>query len=194
MTSIRRPHTGSRRNDAAQRAILDAAADLLSADDTALISVAAIAERAGVGKQTIYRWWPSKSAVLLDAMIQRAREVAPTPDSGDLRTDLRSFLRSTFAAVEHNRRLLLGVLREALSDAATMEQLATFAAARRGELAAILDRARSRGQIEQSVTIVDQAFGLLWYRMIFVHEPLDRQAADDLATALAAQLRINEEG
>src|ERR1700756_5092795 len=80
-TVIRRPHTGSRRNDAAQRAILDAVAEVLGAGHGALITVAAIAERAGVGKQTIYRWWPSKSAVLLDAMIRRAEEVAPAPDS-----------------------------------------------------------------------------------------------------------------
>ena len=100
---IARPHTGSRRNEAAEQAILRAAAELLVAGDGALITVAAIAERAGVGKQTIYRWWPSKSAVLLDAMIHRAEEVAPAPDSGDLQTDLRLFLRSTFAAAPANR-------------------------------------------------------------------------------------------
>src|SRR6516165_6750183 len=105
-----RPHTGSRRNEAAELAILRAAAELLAVGDGALITVGAIAERAGVGKQTIYRWWPSKSAVLLDAMIHRARQVAPAPDSGDLHTDLRLFLRSTFAATPDNRSLLLGVL------------------------------------------------------------------------------------
>jgi AcrR family transcriptional regulator len=196
-TVIRRTHTGSRRNDAAERAILDAAAELLAGGDGALITVAAIAERAGVGKQTIYRWWPSKSAVLLDAMIHRARQVAPAPDSGDLHTDLRLLLRSTFAAAPDNRSLLLGVLREALGDAATMDRLATFTAARRDELAQILDRARRRGQIptqERPETVVDQAFGLLWYRMIFAHEPLDEQAADDLASALTMQLHTKQEG
>jgi AcrR family transcriptional regulator len=193
----RRPHTGSRRNDAAERAILDAAAELLHGGDDALIGVADIAKRAGVGKQTIYRWWPSKSAVLLDAMIHRARQVAPAPDSGDLQTDLRLFLRSTFAAAPDNRSLLLGALREALGDNATMDRLATFTAARRDELAQILDRARRRGQIptpERPETVVDQAFGLLWYRMIFAHQPLDEQAADDLADALTTQLHINREG
>ncbi|MDT5258052.1 MAG: hypothetical protein QOD10_3132, partial [Mycobacterium sp.] len=196
-TVIRRPHTGSRRNDAAERAILDAAAELLAAGHDALITVAAIAERAGVGKQTIYRWWPSKSAVLLDAMIHRARQIAPAPDSGDLHTDLRVFLRSTFAAAPDNRSLLLGVLREALGDAATMDRLATFTAARRDELAGILDRARARGQIptpKPLETVVDQAFGLLWYRMIFAHEPLDKQGADALARALTTQLQTDQEG
>ncbi|ORW24631.1 TetR/AcrR family transcriptional regulator [Mycobacterium palustre] len=193
----RRPHTGSRRNDAARRAILDAAAELLAAADSPPITVGAIAERAGVGKQTIYRWWPTKSEVLLDAMIDRARRVAPTPDSGDLHTDLRQFLRSTFAAAPENRRLLLGVLREALADGATMERLAAFTAARRHELAHILDRARARGQLHglrPTQAAVDQAFGLLWYRMIFGHQPLDSRAADDLATALTTQLQNSQEG
>lgn len=168
-----------------------AAAELLATGDGALITVAAIAARAGVGKQTIYRWWPSKSAVLLDAMIRRADQVAPAPDSGDLHNDLRIFLRSTFAAAPANRSLLLGVLREALGDAATMERLSAFAAARRDTLAQILDRARSRGQLPECDgpgTVVDQAFGLIWYRMIFAHQPLDEHAADEVAAALAAQL------
>ena len=191
-----RPHTGSRRNEAAKQAILRAAGELLAAGDGALITVGAIAERAGVGKQTIYRWWPSKSVVLLDAMIHRAAEVAPAPDTGDLQTDLRLFLRSTFAAAPDNRSLLLGVLREALGDAATMEQLAAFTAARRDALAQILDRARDRGQIPATAgldSIVDQAFGLLWYRMIFAHHPLDERAADDIAAALATQVGANQQ-
>ena len=188
-TATRRPHTGRRRNDAAEHAILDAAAELLADGDGALITVTAIAERAGVGKQTIYRWWPSKSAVLLDAMIHRARQIAPAPDSGDLDTDLRLFLRSTFAAAPDNRSLLLGVLREALGDSATMDRLAAFTSARRDELARILDRARARGQLhERPMIVVDQAFGLLWYRIIFAHEPLDEGAADALASALTTQL------
>jgi AcrR family transcriptional regulator len=192
-----RPHTGSRRNEAAELAILRAAAELLAVGDGALITVGAIAERAGVGKQTIYRWWPSKSAVLLDAMIRHADEVAPAPDTGDLPTDLRRFLRSTFAAAPANRSLLLGVLREALGDAATMERLAGFTAARRDALAQIIDRARDRGQIPATArhdTVVDQAFGLLWYRMIFAHRPLDEDAADDLAAALATQVGANQKG
>jgi len=181
VTTPARRHTGSRRNDAAEQAILRAAAELLAGGDGAPISVAGIAERAGVGKQTIYRWWPSKSAVLLDAMIHRAQQVAPAPDSGDLHTDLRQFLRSTFVAAPANRSLLLGVLREALGDAATMARLSAFTAARRDELARIL-------VLNEPETVVDQAFGLIWYRMIFAHRPLDERAADELAAALMTQL------
>lgn len=197
MTPNRRPHTGSRRNDEAELAILRAAGELLVAGEGVPISVAAIAERAGVGKQTIYRWWPSKSAVLLDAMIHRAQQVAPASDTGALHSELRVFLRSTFLAAAANRTLLLGVLREALGDAATMDRLAKFTWARRDELTQILDRARARGQLpvlKQPGAVVDQVFGLLWYRMVFAHEPLDAQAAVDLAAALTTQLCAHQEG
>jgi AcrR family transcriptional regulator len=197
VTLNRLAHTGSRRNDAAELAILSAAAELLAAGDGALITVAAIAERAGVGKQTIYRWWPSKVAVLLDAMVHRAQQVAPAPDTGDVHSDLRGFFRSTFSAAGANRSLLLGVLREALGDVATMDRLARFTEARRDEMGQILERARGRGQIpgpDRHPAVVDQAFGLLWYRMVFVHEPLDERAADELAAALTTQLCTAREG
>ncbi|ORA14639.1 TetR/AcrR family transcriptional regulator [Mycobacterium arosiense] len=198
MTVNRRVHTGSRRNEAAERAILNAAADLLTAaGGDVQITVSAIAERAGVGKQTIYRWWPSKSAVLLDAMVRRAQQAAPIPDTGRLDGDLRAFLRSTFSAAAAHRTLLIGALREALGDGATMERLAAFTAARRDELARMLSRAQSRGEIppmNRPEIVVDQVFGLLWYRMAFGHQALDEQAADDLAAALTAQLRASREG
>lgn len=100
-------------------------------------------------------------------------------------------MRSTFAAVPKNRNLLLGVLHEGLADPDTMSKLAAFAASRRDALAQILDVAQRRGQIPRSAATelaVDQAFGVLWYRMIFGHQPLDARTARQLAEALVAQL------
>ena len=160
----RRAHTGRRRNEAARQAILAAAAELLAAGCGADVAVAAIAERAGVGKQTIYRWWPSKSAVMLEAMVAQAKLVVPDPDSGELAVDLRALLQATFAAVPTNRALLLGALRQALASPPAMTQLAALSASRREALAVIIKRARARGEISdttQTSLLVDQAFGLL---------------------------------
>jgi hypothetical protein len=77
-----------------------------------------------------------------------------------------------------------------------MEQLAAFTAARREELARIVHRAETRGEIAPMngpEIVIDQVFGLLWYRMAFAHQPLDEQAADDLAAAVTAQLRTTRE-
>ncbi|MFC9426245.1 TetR/AcrR family transcriptional regulator [Streptomyces sp. NPDC056987] len=95
----------SRRSERSRRAIYDAALALVSEVGYARTTVEGIAARAGVGKQTIYRWWPSKAAVLLEAFLdlgeQAAREAGgdgtgyEIPDTGDLETDLKLVLRAT---------------------------------------------------------------------------------------------------
>ncbi|WP_329616640.1 TetR/AcrR family transcriptional regulator [Streptomyces brevispora] len=98
-----RPPDPSRRSERSRRAIHDAALGLVGEVGYGRTTIEAIAARAGVGKQTIYRWWPSKAAVLLDAFIdlgnRAAREAgeqaAGFPDTGDLAADLKLVLRAT---------------------------------------------------------------------------------------------------
>ena len=88
----------SRRSERSRTAILTAALDLVEEAGYAKTSVEGIAARAGVGKQTIYRWWPSKGAVLLDALLALSEGdegVEPLPDTGDLAADLKHVLRAT---------------------------------------------------------------------------------------------------
>ncbi|MCX4693605.1 TetR/AcrR family transcriptional regulator [Streptomyces sp. NBC_01408] len=91
----------TRRSDRSRRAILDAALALVGEVGYNKLTIEAIAARAGVGKQTIYRWWPSKAAVLLDASLALAGDAEADgewtgfPDSGDLAADLKSVLRAT---------------------------------------------------------------------------------------------------
>lgn len=88
----------ARRSDASRRAILRAAFDLVGEVGYAKLSIEGIAARAGVGKQTIYRWWPSKGAVLFDAflMLSEGSGGSPAlPDTGDLEADLVAVLRAT---------------------------------------------------------------------------------------------------
>ena len=83
----------------AARAILTAALDLAGEVGYARLSIEGIAARAGAGKQTIYRWWPSKGAVLFDALLMLSDgdgdEPAELPDTGDLEADLKTVLRAT---------------------------------------------------------------------------------------------------
>lgn len=92
-----------RRSEKSRRAIYDAALALVGEVGYPKTTVEGIAARAGVGKQTIYRWWPSKAAVLLEAFLdlstQAAREAGQEPyaipDTGDLAADLKAVLRIT---------------------------------------------------------------------------------------------------
>ncbi|MEU8708976.1 TetR/AcrR family transcriptional regulator [Streptomyces sp. NPDC048565] len=105
----RKAPDSSRRSDRSRRAICDAALALVGEVGYTRTTIEGIAARAGVGKQTIYRWWPSKAAVLMEAFIdenaRRSTEVegvaagedgAPEiPDTGDLTADLKLVLRAT---------------------------------------------------------------------------------------------------
>ncbi|MFE0188833.1 TetR/AcrR family transcriptional regulator [Streptomyces sp. NPDC058989] len=87
----------SRRSERSRRAIFDAALTLVGEVGYEKLTIEGIASRAGVGKQTIYRWWPSKAAVLLDAFTAGVDEdyEKGLPDTGDLAADLKFVLRAT---------------------------------------------------------------------------------------------------
>ncbi|MET8992205.1 TetR/AcrR family transcriptional regulator, partial [Nonomuraea wenchangensis] len=91
----------ARRSQRSRQAILTAARELITEMGYAKLSIEAIAARAGVGKQTIYRWWPSKGAVVLDAFLALSEggpeQDMALPDTGDLEADLKTVMRATVA-------------------------------------------------------------------------------------------------
>jgi AcrR family transcriptional regulator len=180
-----RAHTGSRRNEDARRAILDATATLLREEGYGALSVGAIAKAAGVGRQTIYRWWPSKADVVLEVLTEQAgRSVAEEPPPGPLQERLRAFLRTTFATARDPEvaAALRALAAEAQKDAAFAERLAAFLERRRAVLGAIV--AGDVPAAGERALVVDLVFGLLWYRTLVGHEPLDDGTADLLAALL----------
>ncbi|GIH77842.1 TetR/AcrR family transcriptional regulator [Planobispora longispora] len=106
MTTQRPSSNPARRSEASRRAILTAAFELVGEVGYAKLSIEGIAARAGVGKQTIYRWWPSKGTVLLDAFLMLSGGQdgeAALPDTGDLEADLKTVLRATVAELNDPR-------------------------------------------------------------------------------------------
>jgi len=182
-----RPHTGRRRNPAVRQAILDRAADLLADNDYKAVSIDVIAQAAGVSKHTIYRWWPSKGAVLLEAMAERARHLTPGLDTGVFADDLETFLAATFRTVVKVSGLLRGTMAEAQRDPVAAEGLRRFTAGRRDELRALLARGLRQGELPADSDLdllVDQLFGLMWYRLLIGHAPLDDAVAARLARSV----------
>ncbi|MGW1542674.1 TetR/AcrR family transcriptional regulator [Streptomyces sp. NPDC002309] len=107
---VKKPAPDStRRSERSRRAIYGAALALVAEAGYARTTIEGIAARAGVGKQTIYRWWPSKADVLLEAFLDLGEQAAEQaveqgaqnpaeyaiPDTGDLAADLRFVLRAT---------------------------------------------------------------------------------------------------
>ncbi|QKZ21972.1 TetR/AcrR family transcriptional regulator [Streptomyces chartreusis] len=95
--------SSTRRSEKSRRAIYDAALALVVEVGYPRTTIEGIAARAGVGKQTIYRWWSSKAEVLMEAFLDLGEEAAKAagdepyaiPDTGDLAADLKGVLRAT---------------------------------------------------------------------------------------------------
>ena len=186
----RRPHTGRRRNDAAQEAILDAVFRLLSDPGTETVTIDAIAAEAGVGRQTIYRWWPSKGAVVADALVRHAQVVVPERDTGTFTGDLTAFFIDSFAGLENEGYAdrLRQIVTEAQRDEHVARVLADFTAVRRAALRALLERGRDAGELAPDADLdmlVDMAYGVLYYRLLIGHAQLDEKAARTLAAELS---------
>src|SRR6266516_6389447 len=115
---------GRPRSEKAQNAILEAAAELLLEQGLAAVSMDAVAARAGVSKATIYRWWPTKETLALDALFHEW-ETAPTlPNTGSLRGDLLALLRPWVRRLRSRPygRVIAALLAEAHADPAFGEQ------------------------------------------------------------------------
>lgn len=153
-----------------------------------------IAERAGVSKETLYRWWRSKTEVLLEALGEYGEQVIPVPATGSLATDLQIFMRQTSAALDPPTRRILRTLAAgaAAGDGTASQVRDRFLARRRAALAAVLQAARGRGELPAEpaiATLLDLVFGSLWYRLIFGTGPLDQAWADATTSAITTLAR-----
>ncbi|MBU2666024.1 TetR/AcrR family transcriptional regulator [Actinoplanes bogorensis] len=184
----------SRRNEQSRRAILDAALGLLAGTGYAKLTIEAIAARAGVGKQTIYRWWPGKGAVILDALAENATAVT-LPDTGDIEADLREVVRATVAEFADPRQSATtrALTAETLADDALGDQVRDRLL--RPQLVAVrdrLDKAQRAGQIRDGADLdhaVELIFGPIFHRWLLRTGPLTRRYADGLVDHVLAALR-----
>ncbi|WP_063006485.1 TetR/AcrR family transcriptional regulator [Nocardia salmonicida] len=158
----------TRRNEGSRRAILSAAFELAGEIGYDKLTIEAIAARAGVGKQTIYRWWPSKGAVLLDAFLMLSEtgdDATPgLPDTGDLEADLKLVLRATVAELADPRfdlplrGLTSAIMHDTALAATYVEQLqGPVDDLKRRRLAA----AQTAGQIAADIDL-DVAIAMIW--------------------------------
>jgi AcrR family transcriptional regulator len=183
----RRP--GRPRSEETRRKILAAAIGELEQRGYGELTVEGIAARAGAGKQTIYRWWSSKADVVLDAMLEHAAAAIAVPDDGSLAADLDAFLAATFKQ-RGLRPVLTGLMAEALLDPAFHDEFRDrFLFGRRAALRGIFERAAGRGELAPDTDVellLDIVFGVLWYRLMLDHAPLDEQVGRELAALLTA--------
>jgi AcrR family transcriptional regulator len=191
----RRP--GRPRSERARRAILRAAADLLFDEGTVQVSMDAVAERAGVSKATIYRWWPSKERLALDALLEWAATGSSLRDTGSLRGDLLSLMRPWVREIRRRPfgRVVAALVTAAQSDPAFAEEYRRhFVELRREPMRAAFERAIARGEVAADLDVevaLDLIYGPIYHRLLHGHAALtDHFAASVIDLALIGILRV----
>lgn len=181
------PQRGRPRSERARKAILEAAAELLLARGLSAVSMDAVAERAGVSKATIYRWWATKETLALDALYTEWAAVQPQArDTGSLRGDLLSLFRP-WARLARSRpygRVIAALITESQTDPVfAAEYRQRFVEPRREQGRVIFRRAIGRGEIPADTKVevaLDLLYGSVYHRLLHGHAPLSDQFVRDV--------------
>ncbi len=169
---------GAARSQAARTAILAATSTLIERFGYDRVTMEGIASEAGVGKQTIYRWWPSKSAVVAECLLEGALlpETYAPPDSGDITADLTEWLQRVFdflAASEHEA-MVRSLIAAAVDNPQVGEHLSERLGASPDVLAERLQTALAAGQLRAGTSVgqlIEMFIGIVFSRVLLRTPP-----------------------
>ncbi len=189
---------GRPRSESARSAVLEATRRLLATSRIRDLAVEAIAAQAGVGKATIYRWWPNKNAVVIDAFVETMRRTAPRSGDGSQRAALAAQLRSL---VDEYRgatgRFVAELVGEAQADPALHAAFrARFFDARRADMRAVVERGIRAGEFAPGIdveAILDMLYGAVYFRLLMGHQALDAGFAASLDASAQRLLQPHQE-
>lgn len=180
---------GRVRSESARRAILDATWSLLGEQGFDGLTIEGVAAAAGVGKQTIYRWWPSKAALVAECVVDSGSMLAgddPLPDTGDLAADLAAWLRQVSQPLQDDRAaaLLRGLIAAAAESPLIADQLyASVTSAAETQLAHRI--AADRSPIDDEARAAASALLGAFVYSILVNRPLGPATADSIGRIIA---------
>jgi len=185
---------GRPRSERARRAILKAAGELLERDGFTAVTMERIAERAGVSKATIYRWWPNKAAVMTDSFLELMVADTSPLDTGSAREDLRLRLRGlAHMLAGRSGRFVAALIAESQTDSEVAEALRThWISVRRRETRPLLRRGIERGELRSDLDLevaIDALYGPVYWRMLTGYAPLSDDFVDRLVDHVIVGLR-----
>lgn len=184
---------GRPRCEVTRKRILEAA--LESLDEVGFVNTTtdSIAERAGASKATIYRWWPTKAALLLEALRDVVAQELPFPDTKDLKEDVRQQLRNFVKLLTGRRgRVLRSFVAAAQSDIEVATAFRNvWVIPRRAEAKLVLEKHQQEGRLPAEMDLellMDVLYGPLYYRLLAGHGALSLAYADEIAEFALAGL------
>lgn len=189
---VRPVRPGRPRSEARRAAILAAAGDLMIEGGLRAATMEAIAARAGVGKATIYKWWPSRGAVALEGFMLKAADSWTLPEGVSAPEALRTL---AVAVVRLFTRTPAGPLMRALAaDAQSDPEIGQalreqWLGPRRAVVADVIRKGMEAGELRPDLDVsatLDLVFAPVYYRLLFSHEPLDEAFAEHAVEYLIA--------
>ncbi|GJG89307.1 TetR family transcriptional regulator [Gemmatimonadetes bacterium T265] len=196
MPPIARPRRGRPRSTtaASHDAILDAVYALLQERPARALTMDAIARRAGVGKPTLYKWWPSKAALVFDAFHARIATGSAAPAAGTAEEAIRAKVRRLiheFGGVFG--RVVADLIAEGQSEPDVLRELyERHMRPRRAATAADVERGKAAGEFgaeADAELLIDAIFGPIYYRMLLRSAPLTEAYGDALVSQVLRGVR-----
>ena len=168
---------GRPRSEEARLAILRASLKVLAKTGFSDFSIEEVAERAQVGKATVYRWWPDKAALVADAFASSTVSKLHFPDTGSIYTDLSQQMRQVIKIFRSPRgRIVSAILAAGQSDKTLITAFRDrFMMPRRQEAYATLDRGIARGELSKNIDrdlLLDSLYGPIYMRFLIQHDEL----------------------
>lgn len=186
---------GRPRSEASRRAVLNATLALLKNTSVRALTIEAIAEKAGVGKTTIYRWWSSKTAVVIETFIDVMLPNTPMPktaSAGEAISEHVALLIKQYRG--ELGRIVAEILAEGKSEPAVLEEFRrVFFHNRREAVRDVIKRGIKSGEFRQDLdidTAIDAIYGAIYFRLILGHLPLDQKFAKSLPLLALGILRM----
>ena len=179
------------RSERVRRQVLDAVVELIDEGGIDNLTMEGVAARSGVAKTTVYRHWPTRSALIVDA-VRGSWSHLVSPDTGDLRTDLRAAF-ATMQATElgPGSRMMPSLLAASMRDPELERLTKTLGEERKRPIVEMLERARDRGELPAGIDL-DLAFGVilgpLVFRKVNLREPITDAYLDGVIEVAIAGL------
>jgi AcrR family transcriptional regulator len=173
-------------------AILKATLEILLSDGYQALTIENVASRAGVGRPTIYRRWPSKPALVVAALVDSARLAIRDADTGSLREDLIAVQRHQIELMNApmTRRVTAGLIADLATDPELAERyIAQYLVPRRDAVWKVLQRGVDRGELDRDADLAfvyDLLIGPLFMRAVVWGQPLSRTAAQETTDVILA--------
>lgn len=191
------PARGRPRSRRSEEAILDATLALLGEVGFSGLTIEGIAARAGVGKATIYRHWPGKAHLVVDAFRSRIPPM-PAPDTGTLRGDLTAVVGFLIEGLSRSplSRIVPAMVEAAESDPELERLFKVFGEERRTLIRGVLERAAARGELRPDLdldVVLDCVAGPVFARRLVVRKPLTPGYGEQLVDLLVHAISRGEQ-